>query len=77
MVEVELVLNAVNDNAYPGNLIYKVRKIIIPTEVPVNFVLTILPAYINNGLSGFEKSILPMYENAMSDGLTIFLFVIF
>lgn len=44
MVEVELVLNAVNDNAYPGNLIYKVRKIIIPTEVPVNFALTILPA---------------------------------
>ena len=52
-------------------------KIIIPTEVPVNFALTILPAYINNGLSGFEKSILPIYENALSDGLTIFLFVIF
>lgn len=44
MVQFEFVLNAVNDNAYPGNLIYKVRKIIIPTEVPVNFALTILPA---------------------------------
>lgn len=44
MVQFEFILNAVNDNAYPGNLIYKVRKIIIPTEVPVNFVLTILPA---------------------------------
>ena len=44
MVKLEFILNAVNDNAYPGNLIYKVRKIIIPTDVPVNFVLTILPA---------------------------------
>lgn len=44
MVQLEFILNAVNDNTYPGNLIYKVRKIIIPTEVPVNFVLTILPA---------------------------------
>ena len=26
MVQFEFVLNAVNDNAYPGNLIYKVRK---------------------------------------------------
>ena len=26
MVKLEFVLNAVNDNAYPGNLIYKVRK---------------------------------------------------
>ena len=31
----------------------------------------------NNGLSGFEKSILPMYENTSFAGLIIFLSVIY